>query len=247
MLRKLLDFWLKHINPRLNTLITIVGTLGLISCFLAFIFLFWLVKGVLKRETFNFDQSFLLTIYPYENSGLDQFMLFITRFGNPEVMIPIAILSLGLLWWKNNQLEAKIFVIGCLGATILNLGLKLMFERSRPALWKQLITETSFSFPSGHALGSLFFYGFLAYLLAQKYPQLRLTIYSLTTLFITTIGLSRLYLGVHWPSDVLAGYGISIIWLTTCITMLKLQQLRLARRLALSQKAKEDSRLEPKA
>ncbi len=234
MLRKILSFWLKHINPRLNTLITTVGTLGLISCFITLIILFWLFKGVLKRETFNFDQSFLLALHHDENPALDQFMLLITQLGNPQIMIPVFVFSLGILWWKNKLLEAKVFAIGCLGATFLNLELKVIFERVRPALWKQLITETSFSFPSGHALGSLFLYGFLAYLLAQNYPRFTPIIYTLATLLIMTIGFSRLYLGVHWPSDVLAGYSISIIWLTTCITMLKLQQLRAARRLGLS-------------
>lgn len=233
MLRKILSFWLKYINPRLNSLITAVGTLGLISCFVAFILLFWLCKRILKRETFNFDQSLLLALHHDENPILNQLMLLITQLGNPTIMIPVFVLSVGLLWWKNKLLEAKFFLIGCLGATFLNLELKVLFERVRPALWKQLITENSFSFPSGHALGSLFLYGFLAYLLAQNYPKLTPIIYSLATLLIMTIGFSRLYLGVHWPSDVLAGYGVSIIWLTTCITMLKLQQLRLAKRLTI--------------
>ena len=76
-------------------------------------------------------------------------------------------------------------------------------------------------------MGSLVLYGFLTYLLATYYPKLSKVIYSLAVILIAAIGLSRLYLGVHWPTDVIAGYGVGFLWLTTCITMLKLQKLKL--------------------
>lgn len=69
-------------------------------------------------------------------------------------------------------------------------------------------------------------YGFLAYLLATRYPNSAKIIYSLAIILIAGIGFSRLYLGVHWPTDVIAGYGVGFIWLMICITMLKLQRLK---------------------
>ena len=113
----------------------------------------------------------------------------------------------------------------CLGGLILNTGLKLFFSKPRPELWHRLISEKSFSFPSGHALGSMVLYGFIAYELATHYPHLAKVIYSLTVILIAAIGISRLYLGVHWPTDIIAGYGVGFLWLMICITMLKLQRL----------------------
>jgi membrane-associated phospholipid phosphatase len=94
----------------------------------------------------------------------------------------------------------------------------------RPDLWRSPIKETSFSYPSGHALGSTILYGFLAYLLATRYPRFAWFIYVLAVLLIAVIGLSRLYLGVHWPTDIIGGYCIGFLWVMFCIAMLKLQQ-----------------------
>ena len=86
-----------------------------------------------------------------------------------------------------------------------------------------LIPETSFSFPSGHALGGFVMYGFLAYLLSAHFPKFSKLIYTLAVFAIAIIGLSRMYIGVHWPTDIIAGYGVGYIWLMLCIIMLKLQ------------------------
>ena len=129
-------------------------------------------------------------------------------------------------WWRRYREEARFFILACLGGFILNTGLKLFFSKPRPELWHQLISEKSFSFPSGHALGSMVLYGFIAHELATHYPRFAKLIYSLTVILIAAIGISRLYLGVHWPTDIIAGYGVGFLWLMICITMLKLQRLR---------------------
>lgn len=224
MFRKISAFWLRNINPHLATLITTIGVVGLAICLVLLTVLAWLFQEVLEREAFAFDTSWLLWLHQFANPSRDQIMLTITRLGDPTVVVIIVIVSLGILWWRGKQQEAKIFFIACLGALVLNTGLKLVFGKARPQLWPHLIPETSFSFPSGHALGSLVLYGLLAYLLATNYPKTAKLIYIFAVFLISVIGISRLYLGVHWPTDILAGYGVGFLWLMICITMLKLQK-----------------------
>ena len=227
MLRKISVFWLQKVHPYLESLIATIGTIGLAACLLILLVLGWLFEEVLERESLAFDTSWLLWLHQFSNPSLDSVMLRITQLGNPRFVVMVVVVSLGILWWRRYRQEARMFAIACLGTAILNLGLKLTFSRTRPLLWPRLIPETDFSFPSGHAMGSLVLYGFLTYLLATYYPKLSKVIYSLAVILIAAIGLSRLYLGVHWPTDIIAGYGVGFLWLTTCITMLKLQKLKL--------------------
>jgi len=223
MIHKISIFWLRHVYPRLAPLIATIGIVGLATCLLILFVLAKLFEEVLEQEAFAFDTSLLLWLHQFSNPSLDTVMLTITRFGNPNIVVFIVIVSL-IIIWRHNQQEAKIFAIACLGAWVLNTGLKLFFTKSRPQLWHLLISEISFSFPSGHALGSLVLYGFLAYLLATHYPKYSIIFYGFASVAIAAIGLSRLYLGVHWPTDIIAGYGVGFLWLMLCITMLKLQR-----------------------
>ena len=135
-------------------------------------------------------------------------------------------ITITILVWRHYYSEAQIFIIDCLGGVVLSYGLKSVFGKARPALWKSAIEDLSFSYPSGHALGSTVLYGFIAYLVATRYPQFSLAIYTGVVCLIGAIGLSRLYLGVHWPTDIIGGYGIGFLWLRFCITMLKLQRIK---------------------
>ncbi len=222
-MQRLVRFWLRYVSPRIATLVAAIGVVGLIGCLLLLLFVGWLCQEVWEKESFSFDTQILLWIYQSNNPLLDRLMLGFTELGNPHFVVAVVVASLFWLGWRRQWLQAKMFALACLGATVLNQGLKLVFVKPRPTLWVQLITETSFSFPSGHALGTLVLYGFLAYLLVNKYPKFRLIIYAIAGLIIAVIGLSRLYLGVHWPTDIIAGYGIGFLWLFTCITLLKLQ------------------------
>ncbi|MBN3886535.1 MAG: phosphatase PAP2 family protein [Nostoc sp.] len=226
MLRQISNFWLRHIHPRLAPLIATIGIVGLASCLLILFVLAQLAEEVLERDAFTFDTTFLLWLHQFANPNLDNLMLFITNLGNPRTVVIVAGATVLLLWWQRYREEAKFFVLACLGGLILNTGLKLFFSKPRPELWHRLISEKSFSFPSGHALGSMVLYGFIAYELATHYPLFTKVIYSLTVILIAAIGISRLYLGVHWPTDIIAGYGVGFLWLMICITMLKLQRLR---------------------
>jgi membrane-associated phospholipid phosphatase len=223
MLRKSYQFWLQHINPHITTLIVTIGVVGLASCLSISFILAWLFEEVLEQQAFSFDTAWLYWLHGYANPSLDAVMLTITRLANASVVVVIVAVTLGILWWHNHRSEAKIFAIACLGALILNSGMKLFFAKPRPHIFPSLISETSFSFPSGHALGGFVMYGFLAYLLSSHFPKFSKLIYTLAVFAIAAIGLSRIYIGVHWPTDIIAGYGVGYIWLMLCITMLKLQ------------------------
>ncbi|QLE48905.1 phosphatase PAP2 family protein [Nostoc sp. C057] len=226
MIRQISNFWLRHIHPRLAPLIATIGIVGLTSCLLILFVLAQLAEEVLERDAFRFDTTFLLWLHQFANPNLDNLMLLITNLGNPTTVVIVVGVNLLLLWWRRYREEARFFLLACLGGFILNTGLKLFFSKPRPELWHQLISEKSFSFPSGHALGSMVLYGFIAHELATHYPRFAKFIYSLIVILIAAIGISRLYLGVHWPTDIIAGYGVGFLWLMICITMLKLQRLR---------------------
>lgn len=223
MLRKSYQFWLQHINPHITTLIVTIGVVGLASCLSISFILAWLFEEVLEQQAFGFDTAWLYWLHGYANPSLDAVMLTITQLADASVVVVIVAVTLGILCWHNHRSEAKFFALACLGALILNSGMKLFFAKPRPHIFPSLISETSFSFPSGHALGGFVMYGFLAYLLSSRFPKFSKLIYTLAVFAIAAIGLSRIYIGVHWPTDIIAGYGVGYIWLMLCITMLKLQ------------------------
>ena len=222
-MKPLASFSFRRVSAPMRTFIATLSTVGLAICIVILLGLGWLCQEVWEKEAFSFDTTLLLKIHQWANPGLDQLMLSITRLGNPEVAVGVIGASFIWLWWKHRRVEAKMFAIACVGAVILNQGLKLIFAKPRPTLWPHLITETSFSFPSGHVLGTLVAYGFLAYVFASQFRWATAAIYGGAIMLIAAIGFSRLYLGVHWPTDILSGYGVGFLWLITCITLLKIQ------------------------
>ena len=221
---KLAHFWIHKVNPRIASFIATVSTVGLLICLVILYILAQLSEEVLEQEAFSFDQSILLWIRQFSNPVWDTVMLNITRLGNPPILVLISLIAFSILWGRRSYKEAKIFLLNGLGGSILSHGLKLVFSKSRPQLWNSAISETSYSYPSGHALGSMVLYGFLAYLLASFSPKYAKVYYGIAAILITLIGFSRLYLGVHWPTDVIAGYGVGFLWIFVCITLLKLQK-----------------------
>ncbi len=191
---------------------------------ICFLVLAWLCQKIWDKESFKSDTSILLGIHQLANPLLDRVMLSITGLGDPAFVVIIIALSAGWLLWRRRWTEVKILTLACLGALILNQGMKLLFTRPRPTLWPSLLHETSFGFPSGHALGSIVLYGLLAYFYATCHPQHVKGVYIWAAILIGSIGFSRLYLGVHYPTDIIAGYVTGWLWLMACIGLFKLQK-----------------------
>jgi undecaprenyl-diphosphatase len=217
LVRKSLDYLNSWINFRGSP----VAIASLAGCLILLIILGWLFQEVWEKEAFSFDTNVLLWIHQSANPLLDSIMVAITGLGNPPMVAATIVSTTFWLWKKRKYLQLKVFALICIGGIAFNVGLKLVFTKTRPHLWNQLIVETTFSFPSGHALGASIMYGFLAYLLATEFPRFSRLIYAAMIGLILMIGFSRLYLGVHWLTDVIAGYVIGFLWLITCISILK--------------------------
>lgn len=106
--------------------------------------------------------------------------------------------------------EAIFAGLALIGAALLNMGAKRLFTRERPALWEPVVPETTWSFPSGHALGSM---SLVLVLVVLAWPtRLRLPTLLAGGVFAALVGWSRIHLGVHYPSDVLAGWATAMVW-----------------------------------
>jgi undecaprenyl-diphosphatase len=143
-------------------------------------------------------------------------MLAASFYGGPVVLIPAALVAALLFLWHGWHRGALLVVLTVAGAALLNWLLKVSFGRARPEAFFDYPLPGSPSFPSGHALYSASIFGGLAALLAArlKHGPQRVAVWSAAVCLILLVGFSRVYLGVHYPSDVLAGYSIAVIWVT---------------------------------
>ena len=192
----------------------------------------WLFSAIadeiLDKESFTFDKEILLTLRELHTPVLDKVMLGFTFLGEPVILLIVCLVIGTWLLIRGQRSQATILIIAAGGAVALNNLLKVLFGRARPMLWERVVDVGQYSFPSGHAMISMVIFGTIGYLLSSKFPLWRIGIISLTILLVTGIGLSRLYLGVHWPTDIVAGYAAGLVWLITCIFSLQVWQERRA-------------------
>ena len=171
-----------------------------------------IAEEVFEGETLWFDEAILNTINSYSSAFWDAFFVIVTQFGGVFGIIAISLGILALLVNRRKYKKALTVAATVAGAALLNVILKLIFERARPDLWEQLIVETSFSFPSGHAMISSALA--LSVIFICWNSRYRWMAVGVGSVFILVIGLSRLYLGVHYPTDILAGWVVSAAWLS---------------------------------
>jgi len=140
------------------------------------------------------------------SAGMDIFFKLISEFGSPWAYIFIGLLAFVYLWYKGQLRTGIVLNAGLIASWITMKYLKLIINRDRPP-GEHLVIATGQSFPSGHAMLSLAFYGFIAYLLLQNLPEKAGKIWTiLLAVLVLLIGMSRIYLNVHYASDVLAGF-----------------------------------------
>lgn len=178
-------------------------------------------ETIYYQEADLIDRAVIWLVRTLATPAADQAMIIITAFGSGAVYAVLAPLVLGALLWLRLRREAVTLAVCLGGASTLNWLLKHLFERARPDLFK-VISAAGYSFPSGHAMVSLCFYGMAAYLLCRRIRSLpaQILVYSFTAVLVSVIGFSRIYLGVHYPSDVLGGYFAGGTWLVFCVSLL---------------------------
>lgn len=171
----------------------------------------FIAEDVLEKERFAFETPLLQWVHAHASPALTQFSLFLNTFGGPIVMGAVFVLIVLGLWFTQRRSQAQFAVLGLGGAVGTALIMKLVFQRARPELWPRLITEHGASFPSGHATTAAALATFVALLLwhtSWRWPAV-----ILGGLYAVLVGYSRLVLGVHYPTDVLAGWltGVSLV------------------------------------
>lgn len=190
-------------------------------------------EQIREGETGN-DERFADWLHGRATDPLTDVFRTITWLGNFATLLAVALIAVGVLWRRRQQTDAVFVALALIGAQVLSTGMKLGFRRERPFFPDPLATESTFSFPSGHALVSLAVYGSIALLLARRIssPRRRALLLGGTGLLVLAIGFSRLYLGVHFLSDVLAGYAAGLAWLALLYVALELGSRYTSRYLA---------------
>lgn len=192
---------------------------NILLCAILLLFSFCSIAILVKAQKLSvFDLAAIHFIQGFESKQLTSVMKFFTQLGSFSSVMMIFLLVLVILGLYKSKVKMLIFGVVVLGTPLINEMLKLAFQRSRPHLHR-LIEIGGYSFPSGHSMNAASVYGVLVYLLWKHVPGKvgRTVLLSISCLFILMIGVSRIYLGVHYPSDVIAGYLASSFWVLAVI------------------------------
>lgn len=191
------------------------ASLGALGIFAA------LAEDVVEQDSLTrFDGQLATWLHSIAQPGIITLSNVFSWIGAEFMMAGLGLLVAVWLFWRRAWVLLGGWVAAFAGAALITLGLKQLFQRPRPTWTTVFATESSWGFPSGHALGSVVAYGMLVYiiLVLATRPWVRRSIPVVLGLLVLAIGLSRLFLGVHYLSDVLAGYAAGAVWLGTCIT-----------------------------
>ncbi len=192
----------------------IAGFAGAAAALAVFV---WLAGQVFHHETIRFDALVRDGLHRLASPGLTWFFRIVTQFGSEMFLVPFG----GFVVWRlaaaGRRRAAILFAVAAAGGEALDFVLKLLFRRTRPEVFFGLTAPGSYSFPSGHSMLSACLFGVLAAILTvrMKSRARRAAIWAAAAVATLLIGLSRIYLGVHYPSDVLAGYAAAVIWVAS--------------------------------
>lgn len=180
-----------------------------------------LAEEILKRQSVAFDSAVRIAVHQHATPPLTIFMRVISGLGSAEVLLPVILLSLIIMVRRGARRHATLLAVTMTGALVLELTLKLAFRRPRPQTFFGIPPPDGYSFPSGHALVSLCFYTVLAWMVTDRLTARwsRVLVWIVAVVLIGLTGFSRIYLGMHYPSDVLGGYAAALIWMASLATL----------------------------
>jgi undecaprenyl-diphosphatase len=210
----------------------LVVALGAVAAMLGFALV---ADEVAEGETSGFDEWVLRAVRTHVVRSADStaadIALNVTALGGYPVLVLVLSCVVGFLLLEHKAWEALYVLVTTAGGALLSDVLKTLFARPRPSLLEPFVRVTSFSFPSGHALVSAVAYLTLGALLAAILPRRRSKLYvvSVALLLASLVGLSRILLGVHYPTDVLAGWFAGLAWALACWVVLEILERRRAR------------------
>lgn len=201
--------------PQTRTFTRIV-LIGLLLAIAAAIVLGWLTEEVLEGDTSRFDAYARAAVHGVASPAFTSAMWFFTDLGSGIPLGCLFVASLTIFWIAHWRQAAVILVIVMLGAGVLVEALKLGFHRTRPVPYFGLAAPHTFSYPSGHSLFSFAFFATIAAIIGARITRawVRATVWAAAVAIICLVGLSRIYLGVHYPTDVVAGYLTGLIWVS---------------------------------
>jgi undecaprenyl-diphosphatase len=204
----------RWISERLTVVAAVWLAAGLaVSTFVIWAF-FELADEVLEGDSRAFDKAVLLWIHNNFPDWLNEPMRLVTALGYYYVVVPLLAVAVFVLYRRGWRLSAVLLVVSTGGSFVLTTVLKGVFQRARPELFDSGYQASFYSFPSGHATVAVGFYGMLTVILAYRLGgAARWAVAFCGVLVVLLIGLSRLYLGVHYPTDVIAGYLSALLWL----------------------------------
>jgi membrane-associated phospholipid phosphatase len=225
-------WWLtrRHVLPRLESPLPPSGFLALnlglgfvIVVVSAAIFAGTADEIGIDEELGALDTAFSAAVRESVSLATLRVFSLLTRFGDTATLTVLCVAVAVLLWIGRKRWLALAWVMAVAGNGVLNTTLKGVFERVRPLHEHGLVHELGWSFPSGHSSGSVVAYGMLAYIAMRRLPPIwHLPVLLLATAIAFTTGCSRIFLQVHFASDVLAGFASGLAWLTVCVVSIEL-------------------------
>lgn len=199
----------------------VINNMRWIIMLIFIIFFIAILDDVLDEEIYDFD----VKGYEFVTMGMNDYLTFaakiVTRMASPIILVLFSFVIFAVV--KNRKTKYTT-IINLVLAALLNFMIKNIIQRPRP-VGHRLIDERGYSFPSGHSMVSMAFYGYLIYMINKKVKSKKVRAFATIglTCLIVSIGLSRIYLGVHYTSDVLGGFCIAISYLMVYTGVIKLR------------------------
>jgi phosphatidylglycerophosphatase B len=201
-----------HTNQKKHLVSTGFFILSFLIAFAVFI------ERLELHRLLGFDGKIIEVVQRKIDHPITRFMKLFSFLGSPGMVSAFVGVGALLLYRNGHRREASGLIVANAAGVGFNEGLKYLFRRQRPDIHR-LVPIHGYSFPSGHSIGSVMFYGTLCYFLWKKMSGMfaRIIMFLTGGFMVLVTGLSRVYLGVHYPSDVLSGYAAAGAWLGTCI------------------------------